>query len=50
MRDNCLLALSRYVNVVKECSENYQGMFREKVSMKNVTRVERIRVEFIVVV
>ena len=51
VRGNCLLALSRYVNVVKECCERYQGMFREEVIMENVvTRVERVRVEFIVVV
>ena len=51
MRSNCLLAESRYVNVVKECCERYQGLLTEKVSMENVvTRVERVRVEFIVVV
>ena len=50
MRGNCLFALSRYVNVVKECCERYQGMLRDKVSMGNVvTRVERVRVEFSVV-
>ena len=50
-RGNCLLALSRYVNVVKERCGRYQGMLREKVSMENVvTRVERVRVEFIFVV
>ena len=50
MRGNCLFALSRYVNGVKECCERYQGMLRDKVSMGNVvTRVERVRVKFIVV-
>ena len=45
------ILLLRYVNVVKQYCERYQGMLREKVSMENVaTRVEGVRVEFIVVV
>ena len=49
MRGDCSLTLSRYVNVVKECCGRYQGMLEEKVSVENViTRVERVRVEFIV--
>lgn len=50
MRDDCLLALSGYVNVVKERGERYEGTLREKASMENVvTRVERVLVEFVVV-